>query len=138
MEIIELARQLGAAIQKEEAYIAFHKAKEINEQDDELNELINKIQLVHMSYQHEAAKDDANEEKLAAYDKEFTDVYRQVMANPNMQNFEKAKEGLDVLMKQITGILSLCAQGEDPATCEYKEASCSGNCASCSGGCNEQ
>ena len=52
MDIIELTRQLGAAIQKEEAYINFHKAKETNEADDELNELINKIQLIHMSYQH--------------------------------------------------------------------------------------
>ncbi len=132
MDIIELTRQLGAAIQKEEAYIAFHKAKDINEQDDALNELINKIQLIHMSYQHEAAKDDANEEKLQAYDKEFSEVYKQVMANPNMQNFEKAKDGLDQLMKRITGILSLCAQGEDPEKCEY-QPSCSGDCSSCSG-----
>ena len=136
MDIIELTRQLGAAIQKEEAYKAFHKAKEVNEQDDELNELINKIQLIHMSYQHEAAKDDANEEKLQAYDKEFSDVYRQVMANPNMQSFEKAKDELDVLMKRITGILSLCAQGEDPETCEYN-AGCSGDCSSC-GGCADK
>ena len=81
MDIIELTRQLGAAIQKEEAYINFHKAKEVNESDDELNALIDKIQLIHMSYQHEASKDDANEDKLAAYDKEFTEVYQQVMAN---------------------------------------------------------
>ena len=87
-----------------------------------------------MSYQHEANKDDANEEKLQAYDKEFTDVYRQVMANSNMQAFEKAKEELDAMMKEITGILSLCAQGEDPEKCEYAPA-CSGNCASCGGGC---
>ena len=136
MDIIELTRQLGAAIQDEEAYKAFHKAKEVNEQDDELNELINKIQLIHMSYQHEAAKDDANEAKLQAYDKEFSDVYRQVMANPNMQNFEKAKDELDVLMKRITGILSLCAQGEDPATCEFNTG-CSGDCSSC-GGCSDK
>ncbi|MCQ2479137.1 MAG: YlbF family regulator [Clostridia bacterium] len=136
MDIIELTRKLGAAIQEEEAYKAFHKAKEANEQDDELNELINKIQLIHMSYQHEAAKDDANEGKLQAYDKEFSEVYKQVMANTNMQNFEKAKDDLDVLMKRITGILSLCAQGEDPETCDYS-AGCSGDCSSC-GGCSSK
>ena len=133
MDIIELTRQLGAAIQQEDAYHAFHKAKEVNEQDDALNEMINKLQLIHMSYQHEAAKDDANEEKLAAYDREFSEAYKAVMANPHMQAFEQAKQGLDVLMKRITGILSLCAQGEDPATCEY-QAACSGDCSSC-GGC---
>lgn len=136
MDIIELTRQLGAAIQKEEAYINFHKAKETNDSDDELNALIDKIQLIHMSYQHEASKDDANEDKLAAYDKEFTEVYQQVMANSNMKAFEQAKAELDAMMKQITGILTLCANGEDPATCEY-QPSCSGNCSSCSGGCGE-
>lgn len=136
MDIIELTRQLGAAIQKEEAYINFHKAKEVNEADDELNALIDKIQLIHMSYQHEANKDDANEDKLAAYDKEFTEVYQQVMANSNMKAFEQAKAELDAMMKQITGILTLCAHGENPETCEY-QPSCSGNCSSCSGGCGE-
>ena len=134
MDIIEITRQLGAAIQQEEAYKAFHAAKEANEKDDELNALIDKIQLIHLSYQHEAAKDDANEEKLAAYDKEFSDTYKEVMANPRMQTFEKAKQDLDSLMKKITGILTLCAQGEDPETCEYS-ASCSGDCSSC-GGCS--
>ncbi len=133
MDIIEITRQLGAAIQQEEAYKAFHAAKQANEKDDDLNALIDKIQLIHLSYQHEAAKDDANEEKLAAYDKEFSEVYKQVMTNPRMQAFEKAKQGLDALMKEITGILTLCAQGEDPATCEYS-SSCSGDCSSC-GGC---
>ena len=136
MDIIELTRKLGAAIQQEEAYKEFHKAREVNEADDELTELINKIQLIHMSYQHEANKDDANEEKLAAYDKEFTDVYRQVMANSNMQAFQKAKDALDELMKQITGILSLCAQGEDPETCEYNPG-CTGDCSSCSSNCGQ-
>ena len=136
MDIIKLTRQLGAAIQKDEAYINFHKAKETNDSDDELNALIDKIQLIHMSYQHEASKDDANEDKLAAYDKEFTEVYQQVMANPNMKAYEQAKSELDAMMKQITGILTLCANGEDPATCEY-QPSCSGNCSSCSGGCGE-
>ena len=136
MDIIELTRQLGAAIQKDEAYINFHKAKEVNESDDELNALIDKIQLIHMSYQHEANKDDANEDKLAAYDKEFSEVYQQVMANPNMKAFEQAKAELDAMMKQITGILTLCANGEDPATCEY-QPSCSGNCSSCGGGCGQ-
>ena len=71
MDVIELTRQLGAAIQKDERYLAFHEARRVNEADTDLNDLINKIQRIHMSYQHEAAKDEANEEKLQAYDKEF-------------------------------------------------------------------
>ncbi len=136
MDIIEITRQLGAAIQQDERYLAFHEARRTNEADTDLNDLINKIQLIHMSYQHEAAKDDANEEKLAAYDKEFSEVYQAVMANENMQKYEAARHAVDDMMNEITAILSLCVQGEDPKTCQpQEEHHCSGECGSC-GGCH--
>ena len=136
MDIIEITRQLGAAIQQDERYLAFHEARRTNEADTDLNDLINKIQLIHMSYQHEAAKDDANEEKLAAYDKEFSEVYQTVMANENMQKYEAARHAVDDMMNEITAILSLCVQGEDPKTCQPREEHhCSGECGSC-GGCH--
>ena len=136
MDIIEITRQLGAAIQQDERYLAFHEARRTNEADTDLNDLINKIQLIHMSYQHEAAKDDANEEKLAAYDKEFSEVYQAVMANENMQKYEAARHAVDDMMNEISAILSLCVQGEDPETCQpQEEHHCSGECGSC-GGCH--
>ena len=136
MDIIEITRQLGAAIQQDERYLAFHEARKTNEADTDLNHLINKIQLINMSYLHEAAKDDAIEEKLAAYDKEFTEVYQAVMANENMQKYEAARQAVDEMMNHITGILALCVQGEDPKTCEpQEEHHCSGECGSC-GGCH--
>ena len=136
MDIIEITRQLGAAIQQDERYLAFHESRRTNEADTDLNDLINKIQLIHMSYQHEAAKDDANEEKLAAYDKEFSEVYQTVMANENMQKYEAARHAVDDMMNEITAILSLCVQGEDPKTCQpQEEHHCSGECGSC-GGCH--
>ena len=76
MDIIKLTRELGAAIQQDERYAKFQAAQKANEEDKELNELMGKIQLVHMSYQHEASKEDANEQKLAAYETEFNDLYK--------------------------------------------------------------
>ena len=32
--------------------------------------------------------------QIKIYDKEFSEVYKQVMTNPRMQAFEKAKQGL--------------------------------------------
>jgi cell fate (sporulation/competence/biofilm development) regulator YlbF (YheA/YmcA/DUF963 family) len=136
MDVIEITRQLGAAIQQDERYLAFHEARKVNEADTDLNDLINKIQLIHMSYQHEAAKDDASEEKLQAYDKEFSEVYAAVMANGNMQKYEAARKAVDDMMNYITQILAMCVQGEDPATCDpAAEHQCSGECGSC-GGCH--
>ena len=135
MDLIQMARELGAAIQQDERYVRFHEAHDANDKDNELNALIGKIQLVHMSYNREAAKDDKDEEKLKAYDAEFNTLYNQVMCNPNMRRYEKARDELDAMMKEITGILSLCARGEDPMTCDPNASSCGGDCGSC-GGCS--
>lgn len=135
MDIIAKARELGAAIQQDERYFAYQKAQKVNEGDAQLNELMQRVQMVHMSYQHEASKEDKNEQKLDAYDREFNQLYTQVMANPNMQTYEKARQEVDALMRYITEILTLCVRGEDPATCEPQPHECGDGCESC-GGCN--
>lgn len=95
MDIIKLTRELGAAIQQDERYAKFQAAQKANEEDKELNELMGKIQLVHMSYQHEASKEDANEQKLAAYETEFNDLYKKVMDNEHMRDYEVARAEID-------------------------------------------
>ena len=133
--IIAKARELGALLQQDERYLKFMEVQKANEEDKELNELIARIQLVQMSFQHEASKEDKNEQKLQAYDKEFGEIYTQIMANPNMQAYESARAEIDALMQYINNIFVLCLQGEDPATCEPKteEHNCGGECSSCSG-----
>ena len=74
-----------------------------------------KIQLVHMSYQHEASKEDANEQKLAAYETEFNDLYKKVMDNEHMRDYEVARAEIDEMMHYITGILALCITAAETA-----------------------
>ena len=56
MDIIELARQLGAAIQKEDAYVAYRAAKEANDADEKLQALIGEFNLQRMSLATELQK----------------------------------------------------------------------------------
>ena len=114
MELEKMARQLGAAIQQDEAYLNFEKARLANEADEELNDLMGKIRLIQMSYQVEAAKDEPDEDKMNGFNQEFQGVYSQIMANKNMQEYEKARQAVDDMMNYITGILGLCVNGEDP------------------------
>ena len=133
-QIIMLTRELGKAIQQSAAYSRFVSARETNEKDDELNGLISKMQLVHMSYQHEASKEDANEDKLQAYEDEFMGLREKILGNPNMIRYESAKGEIDEMMKYITGLLTECIKGEDPETCEPPtEHDCGGDCSGCSG-----
>lgn len=134
MNVIKLTRELGKAIQADPRYAELMAAKEANDNDDALNALIGKLNLIQMSYQHEA-EGEANEEKMAGYDKEFREVYTQVMANANMMRYEQARHAIDDMMNYVMQILSLCVNGEDPATCEPQtQADCTGSCSTC-GGC---
>lgn len=135
MTVIELTRQLGAAIQQDERYKTYEEARKANEADDALNELIGKINLIQMSYQNEASKgDEADAEKMEGFAKEFEQLYREVMLNGNMVKFEAAKTAVDDMMNEIMGILACCIDGQDPATCTpQQEHHCDGSCGSCDG-----
>lgn len=135
MTVIELTRELGKAIQADERYLKLMAAKEANDNDSDLNALIGKLNLIQMSYQHEA-EGDADEAKMNEFDKEFREVYGEVMLNENMKNYEAAREEVDDMMNYIMQILSLCVNGEDPETCEpaAPDGACTGSCSTC-GGC---
>ncbi len=137
MTVIELTRQLGAAIQEDARYKEYEAARKANEADDALNELIGKINLIQLNYQNEASKgEEADAEKMEAYAKEFEEAYREIMLHGNMVKFEAAKTAVDDMMNEIMGILACCIDGQDPATCTpQQEHHCGGSCDSC-GGCH--
>ena len=138
MSLEKLTRELGKAIQLDERYLAMQKAIEANEKDTALNELMSKIQLIQVSYQHEASKEEPNEEKMKAYDEEFRGVYTEIMMNPNMQAYEKARQDIDELMNYLTGILAMCVNGDDPDTCDPKVHQCGGDCSGCHCDCGDE
>lgn len=138
MSLEKLTRELGKAIQQDERYLAMQKAIEANEKDTALNELMSKIQLIQVSYQHEASKEEPDEGKMKAYDEEFRGVYTEIMMNPNMQAYEKARQDIDELMNYLTGILAMCVNGDDPDTCDPKSHQCGGDCSGCHCDCGDE
>ena len=137
MDIIKATRELGKAIQADERYLAFREAQKANENDIELNGLIGKLNLIQLSYQNEAQKEEPDNAKLEGMDSEFREIYGQIMLNENMRKYEETKGEVDAMMNHVIQLLTLCVNGDDPETCEVaaqEEASCGGNCASC-GGC---
>ena len=135
MNVIAKTRELGAVIQQDERYVRFTEARKNNEADDALNEMIGKLNLIQMSYQNESSKDQPDESKMEGYDKQFREVYAQIMQNPNMIAYQSAKAEVDAMMNEVMQLLTMCVNGEDPAACEIpEEHSCSGSCSTC-GGC---
>ena len=133
MDIIEMTRELGRALQNDERYIAMMSARQASDEDQALQEAIGEFNLKRMAISNEAQKDDRNEETLQRLNEEFRGVYQKIMENVHMLRYNDAKNEFDALLQRMTGILSLCADGEDPETCDYDAASCGGNCSSGAG-----
>lgn len=136
MDIIKLTRELGAAIQQDERYIRFTNARQANEQDAELNELMAQLQMVQMNYQMEASKETPDSAKMQEYEEKFNETYSKFMENEHMKAYDEARAEVDAMMNYIMQILGLCVNGADPETCEPQEEhhhDCGGECSSCSG-----
>ena len=134
-DIISLTRQLGAAIQEQDAYLEYQAAKAANDNDEQLQNLIGEFNLLRMSLSAELQKDEdqKSQSKIDELNNQLQSTYNAVMENESMKNFNQAKSNMDQLTNKITSIIAMCIEGENPETCE--PASCSGSCSTC-GGCH--
>lgn len=133
MDAIEMTRELGKLIQADPRFVELQLARQQSDEDQELQDAIGEFNLKRMAISNEAAKPDRNDETMQRLNKEFREVYAKIMANEHMQRYNAAKNEFDAFYQRITGILNLCAEGDDPETCDYDAASCGGDCASCAG-----
>ena len=132
MEAIKQARELGKAIQADERFKAYHDAKEINDADTALQELIGEFNLIRQKLGVEVNKPDDTKDaaKVETLNTDAQAVYARIMDNQNMVKFTAAKTAMDKLIRDVSAIISLCCDGEDPETCEAVN-DCSGGCSSC-------
>ena len=135
MDITEMTRELGKAIQADDRYIAYTLAKQANDDDEQLQNLINAFNLKRMQLQMEVGKPDKDNDKIQELNDVIKSSYKTIMDNPKMKVYQAAKEGLDELLNQVNTIISMSANGMDPDKINLEAASCTGNCSSC-GGCH--
>lgn len=133
MDIIELTRKLGAAIQETEEYKRFMAAKDKNDKDEALQKQIGDFNLLKMQLDAEHEKDEKDEAKVLEINEKIVTLYNEIISGEGMTEFNNAYAEYKALTDKISNILLMCENGEDPQTCE--PSSCSGNCASC-GGCH--
>ncbi|MGN0550406.1 MAG: YlbF family regulator [Acutalibacteraceae bacterium] len=134
MDIIELAREIGRAIQKEDCYVQLKLAQQQSDEDEVLQGLIGEFNLKRMAINNEATKADRDDEKLQALNAEMREVYSKIMQNENMILYNEKKQEMDTLLQRVLAIITQSADGEDPNTTDYTP-SCGGSCSTC-GGCH--
>lgn len=135
MDSIELARELGKQIQKEEIFIKFQTAQKAVEDDNELQEQIADFNMKRYELTKEVAKEQKDEDKIAELDKTVREMYSSVTGNQKMIDYNNAQDEFNDFMDYIEHILSESADGKDPDKVEKPEIGCTGDCSSC-GGCH--
>ena len=133
MDIMEMTRELGKALQNDDRYIAYSLSKQACDNDEELQKQISSFDDLRSQLNTEIIKEDKDTDKIKELDQSIKDTYQKIMSNRNMVVFTGAQSALESLVSNINQIITLCANGEDPATCEPSTGS-SGSCATC-GGC---
>lgn len=135
MDIMEMTRELGKALQNDDRYIAYMLAKQANDEDKELQDSISRFEKLRIELGTAMSSEEPDSDKIKELDTELKSVYQNVMKNPKMIVYTGAQQALEKLVSNMQQIISMCANGEDPDTCQIPESGCTGSCATC-GGCH--
>ena len=75
MNAIEMTRELGKLIQQDERYLKYHKTKEENDKDEELQKMIGEFNMKRVELNTEMSKPEKNSDKLSRLDTEIKELY---------------------------------------------------------------
>ena len=134
-DVIQIARELGAALQEDERYKALVQARKVNDEDEELQNLIGEFNMIMLKAQQEAEKEDKDEAKMQVYNQQYMDAYKKIMDNENMHAYQSAQSELEAVVNTVNGIIAMSLNGEDPMTCDPDAQNCTHDCSTC-GGCH--
>ena len=134
MDVIQMTRELGKAIQQDDRYTAYMLDKKKNDEDKELQELIDSFDKKRSELNMAMSSENKDTDLIKSLDTEIKNIYGKIMSNPNTAIFSGAQAQLEQLINDVNQIITMCANGEDPDTCQVQHG-CSGSCSTC-GGCH--
>lgn len=139
INVIKMARDLGAEIQKSDAYKDHIAATEGADKDEVLQKLIEDFNEKKTELSLQAQNPEQNPEKMAELNNSVKELYAGIMDNENMRKYNESKADMDKILNFVQQIVVYSANGEDPyAVQEEVQGGCCGSdgCSSCSGGCH--
>lgn len=135
MDLIQMTREMGRAMQSDERFIQMQIAKQGCDEDQLLQEKIREFNLKQAKINLEAQKEPRDEALLKQLNTEFRHLYGDILKNEQMTRYNEAREAFNEIFQEITGLLTLFADGQDPMTAVYTPpGGCDGSgCSGCSG-----
>lgn len=134
MDVLQMTRELGKAIQQDDLYLQYTLAQQASDNDEELQTMIGQFNLLRTQINQEMVKPEKDTMKIDELNKQLQENYQSIMKKPNMIAFNAAKQGLDVLMNHINAVLTGSLNGDNPDEIDV-EAACAGDCSACGGSC---
>ena len=128
MDVIQLARQLGKAIQEDERFLGFQLAQQQVEADAPLQGILGEYAAQREALVREAKTSGMDSDKARDMNTKLGQLYADILQNENMKRFMSAQEELNKLAGHISQIVEGSAGGQAPDTIEYqqKRAGCGG------------
>lgn len=134
MDVIQMTRELGKAIQKDERFIRYAKARVANDTDENLQKAIGDFNIKRMELERAVGEEKKDEVAVKMLNEELRDLYGKIMSSEAMVEYNTSKALVDQMMNEVNTIISKCLDGEDPETCDV-DSGCTGSCSTC-GGCH--
>lgn len=133
-DLMEMAKELGRALQQDERYLAFRRASEENDKDEALQNLIGEFNLKRLDLGNEEDKAEPDADRVKRLGEEVRELYSQIMAHDSMRQYQAARGVFEQLLDGINRVIAYSAAGQDPDSFDpAAAASCGGDCAGCAG-----
>ncbi len=135
MDTLQIARELGKAIQNDDRYLVLQLARQANDNDERLQALMEGFQRKRTELSVEMSKEEMDIPHVEELDSLCNSLYNQIMNSPGMLAYARAKQDFEQLIEEINSVISQCAEGADPDSCvpQIAGGGCSGNCGGCAG-----
>ncbi len=133
VDIIDSAVDFAKKIQTTKEYLSLQKAKKNNDEDVELNDMILKYNELTKHLKQLVADKQNEKEQINEQQIKISELYKKIMANKNMINFNKASDEVNILMNKINSILVDAVNGENVDYCHKNEVFDCGSCGKCFG-----
>lgn len=142
-KIILLAKELGEALKGSKEYTDFTEAKKIMRENQLLKVKLDefKVQKAILEVEQNKQGDERDEHLLDMLSSRVEVLYKEINDIPDMKNYAKAEEDLNILMTAVNmtissflGVEEYCTDtGSDNEAGDDGEGGCTHNCSTCRG-----
>ena len=126
MEIMEIAKQLGQAIKKDERIARLDEARKAYEGNSEINKLMVEYNVHQTALREEYAKDERDMDAIKAIQTRIETIYNDITTNESFVAFNAAQEAVNAFMNEVNEEITFQITGERP--CTHDCSTCGGSC----------